>query len=131
MQIRRSTGNRLDQLRSSKPDVSPSGDSGKSGLIETNEGRRINPDAAARVSPLTTRLALALLFIGRNWHRLQRRWNQTQGHSQVMKPIEQIVSHNSPLRVSLHGVSILRCLIEIIALCLTLRILRDYDLGQV
>ena len=71
----------------------------------------------------TTRVALALLFISRDRHRLQGWWNQPQGDRQVVEPVGQWFIHNAPLTGQPHGESILQCFIQIIARCPVLRML--------
>ena len=46
----------------------------------------------------TALLAATLFIVSANWHRLQRRFNQTECDTQVMQPVLDFLFHDAPLQ---------------------------------
>lgn len=46
-----------------------------------------------------TLLASTLFVVSANWHRLQRRFDQTECDTQVMQPVLNFLFHGAPFRV--------------------------------
>jgi hypothetical protein len=54
--------------------------------------------AASRL-PAALLLASALFVVSANWHRLQRRFDQTECDTQVVQPVLDFLFHGAPFRV--------------------------------